>query len=157
MNGTVFGLSKDLLYMELALKEARKALDLGEVPVGAVIVNQRGDIVATGYNRVESCFTQTAHAELEAIKNATLQASDWRLDWHWMYVTLEPCVMCIGCIQLSRFAGVVYGAPAIHKPELDIQHFSWLYNKNNFVIVSEIKAAESIELLQKFFQRKRER
>jgi tRNA(adenine34) deaminase len=155
MDGTVFGRSKDLFYMESALQAARKALDLGEVPVGAVIVDPKGEIVAEGHNMVESSFCQTAHAELQAIQQATSQYHDWRLDWHWIYVTLEPCLMCIGCIQLSRFAGVVYGAPALDKEDLDIKYASWLYNKNNFVIISQIKAADSIDLLQQFFQRKR--
>ena len=65
--------------------------------------------------------------------------------------------MCFGCINLSRFAGVVYGAPALEKSELDMQRCSWLYNNNNFVIISEIRATESVELLQEFFQRERER
>jgi tRNA(adenine34) deaminase len=155
MDGTVFGLSKDLFYMDKALQEARKALELGEVPVGAVIVNPTGEIVATGHNRVETIHCQTGHAELQAIQQATSKAGNWRLDWHWIYVTLEPCLMCLGCIQLSRFAGVVYGAPAVSQSALDINHSSWLYNKNNFVIISQIRAAESINLLQEFFQRKR--
>lgn len=155
MNGTVFGLSKDLFYMDQALNEARKALDKGEVPVGAVIVNPHGNIVATGYNVVESIHCQTGHAELQAIESATKSIADWRLDWHWIYITLEPCVMCFGCISLSRFAGVVYAASALEQSPLDMNHSSRLYNNSNFVIVSGIKAAESIALLQEFFQRKR--
>jgi tRNA(adenine34) deaminase len=103
MNATVFGLSKDFFYMDAALTQARNALHLGEVPVGAVIVNPKGEIVGQGYNMVETSFCQTGHAELQAIKQATAKAQDWRLDWHWIYVTLEPCLMCLGCIQLSRF------------------------------------------------------
>ncbi len=155
MDGTVFGLSKDFIYMDHALNEARKALDKGEVPVGAVIVNPNGEIIATGYNVVEESHCQTGHAELQAIESATTRISDWRLDWHWIYVTLEPCLMCFGCIALSRFAGVVYGAPALELSGLDIAYSSQLYNNNNFVIISDLKAAESIALLQEFFRRKR--
>jgi tRNA(adenine34) deaminase len=99
----------DERWMELALREARRAADLGEVPVGAVVV--RGDeVVGTGYNRREIDRDPLAHAELLAIREASRSVGGWRLEGCTMVVTLEPCAMCAGALVNSRIARLVFGA-----------------------------------------------
>ncbi|MGM0554922.1 MAG: tRNA adenosine(34) deaminase TadA [Myxococcota bacterium] len=102
-------MSDDEAFMELALAEAHKAWDLGEVPVGAVVVCD-GDVVARGFNRRETWQDPTAHAELIAIRRAAEKLGSWRLVDCTVYVTLEPCPMCAGTIVNARVARVVYGA-----------------------------------------------
>lgn len=94
--------------MKEALKEASKALEKGEVPVGAVIV-KNGKIIGRGHNEVESLKDPTKHAEMTAIQNACKEISSWRLTGATIYVTLEPCAMCAGAILLSRMEGIVIG------------------------------------------------
>lgn len=97
-------------WMREALKEARHAVALGEVPVGAVVVC--GDqLIGRGHNRVESLHDATAHAEVLAIGAASEQLGEWRLAGATLYVTLEPCTMCCGALLLSRVDRLVYGAP----------------------------------------------
>lgn len=101
----------DIFYMNEALNEAKKAADMGEVPVGAVIVRKRdGKIVGRGYNRRETDKDPLAHAEISAIKEASEKLGGWRLIDCEMFVTLEPCPMCCGAIINSRIERVVYGA-----------------------------------------------
>ena len=96
-------------YMREALKQAEKALKLGEVPIGCVIVYQ-GKIIGRGYNRRITDKTALAHAEISAIRKANRVTGDWRLDDCEMYVTLEPCQMCAGAIVQSRIRKVFIGA-----------------------------------------------
>ena len=97
--------------MRAALAEAQIAMDVsGDVPVGAVIVNQAGEIIARGRNEKEQIKDPTAHAEIQAIREATELLGDWRLSEATLVVTLEPCVMCAGAIQAARFKTVVFGA-----------------------------------------------
>lgn len=96
-------------WMEAALREARRAAELGEVPVGAVVVRE-GAIVGRGYNRREIDRDPLAHAELLAIKHAARAIGDWRLVGCSLYVTLEPCSMCAGAIVNSRIRRLVFGA-----------------------------------------------
>jgi len=99
----------DRFAMGLALVEARKAADLDEVPVGAVIL--RGEeVVGSGYNCVRTDQDPTAHAELMAIRDAAANAQSGRLEDCTLYVTLEPCAMCGGAIVLARLTRVVFGA-----------------------------------------------
>lgn len=96
-------------YMNLALQEAKKAYDLGEIPVGAIIT--KGDkIIATAYNRRETGKNATYHAELEAIYKACNVLGGWRLWECQLYVTLEPCPMCAGAIVNARISHVYFGA-----------------------------------------------
>lgn len=95
--------------MREALRLAKTASDMGEVPVGAVIV-RNGEIIATGINRREICKNALCHAELEAINNACEKLGGWRLPGCEMYVTLEPCPMCAGAIINSRIEKVYFGA-----------------------------------------------
>jgi tRNA(adenine34) deaminase len=94
--------------MREALKEARKALEAGEVPVGAVVVAQ-GHVVGRGHNQVEGLKDATAHAEIIAIGAASNGLDDWRLDGSTLYVTVEPCMMCLGAMFMSRISRVVFG------------------------------------------------
>ncbi len=98
-------------YMRAALVEAQIAMDVsGDVPVGAVIVDAAGEIVARGRNEKELLGDPTAHAEIVAIRDATSLLGDWRLEGMTLVVTLEPCVMCAGAIQAARISRVVFGA-----------------------------------------------
>lgn len=152
----IFGLEKDLFFMSEALKCAQQALNEDEVPIGAVVVDPAGNIVSRGYNKVESLHTQMAHAEVDAIRSTTDGIKDWRLDGYWVYVTLEPCTMCMGLIRLSRFAGVVYGADSpLFGYKLDNDDNFRVYKKNAPLIISGVASEQSIILLQQFFKKKR--
>ncbi|MFC4077199.1 tRNA adenosine(34) deaminase TadA [Salinithrix halophila] len=96
-------------YMREAIREAKKAEAIGEVPIGAVIVRD-GEIIGRGYNLRETEKDPTAHAEMVAIREAAQRLGEWRLAGCTLYVTLEPCPMCSGAILLSRIDCLVYGA-----------------------------------------------
>lgn len=100
----------DEYYMQEALREAIKAFDLGETPVGAVIVSKKM-IIGRAYNQMETLKDATAHAEMIALTQASAALGDWRLDKCDLYVTREPCVMCYGAILLARVKRLVYGTP----------------------------------------------
>lgn len=97
-------------WMALALAEAREALETGDVPVGAVVVDASGVVIGVGRNAREARHDPTAHAEVEAIRRATEHSGDWRLTEATLVVTLEPCVMCAGAILAARIPRVVFGA-----------------------------------------------
>ena len=98
-------------YMRLALLEAQKAYELEEVPIGAVLVDEQGQVVASGHNMREIWHDATAHAELTAIQEACRKLGRWRLSGLTLYVTIEPCPMCAGAIVMSRVDRVDYGGP----------------------------------------------
>ena len=102
-------MTADERFMREALKQAKKAAALGEVPVGCVVVRD-GEIVARGYNRREVDKNALAHAEIKAIDRACKKLGGWRLWQCDLYVTLEPCLMCAGAIINARVKRVVYGA-----------------------------------------------
>ena len=97
-------------WMSAALDVAREALDSGDVPVGAIVLDPDGNIVGSGRNRREEDGDPTAHAEIVAIREAADVEGTWRLDEHTLIVTLEPCAMCAGAIAQSRIKKVVFGA-----------------------------------------------
>lgn len=99
----------DELFMKEALKEAYKAYEINEVPIGAVIV-RNGEIVGRGYNQKETQKDATLHAEISAIKDACNNLGGWRLPGCTMYVTLEPCSMCAGALVNARIERLVIGA-----------------------------------------------
>lgn len=98
----------DAKYMKEAIRQAKKAYEIGEVPIGCVIVRD-GKIISRGYNRRTIDKNTLAHAELAAIKKASKKLDDWRLEGCTMYVTLEPCQMCAGALVQSRIDRVVVG------------------------------------------------
>jgi len=100
---------RDEYFMRLALREATRALEHDDVPIGAVIVHE-GEVIGLGHNERELAADPTAHAELIALRGAARQLGSWRLLDAVLYVTLEPCAMCAGAIVLARVPRVVFGA-----------------------------------------------
>lgn len=96
--------------MRLALDQARLALDEGDVPIGAIVVDARGRVIGRGYNRREADHDPTAHAEVLALREAASHLGSWRLDGCTLVVTLEPCLMCAGAMLLARLPYLVMGA-----------------------------------------------
>lgn len=143
--------------MEIALDEARAALAHGDVPVGAVLADPEGAIVASDHNRREELGDPTAHAETLVISAAARKAGTWRLLDHTLFVTLEPCAMCAGAAVGARLARIVYGAADLKAGAC------WsLYNipqdrRLNHTVELEagLMADESAALLQRFFAARR--
>ncbi|MBR5909965.1 MAG: tRNA adenosine(34) deaminase TadA [Schwartzia sp.] len=103
-------MNKDREYMAIALDEARLAMESGEVPVGAVLIDDEGGVVVRAHNMCEAERDATAHAEILAIREAGRKLTRWRLTGCTLYVTLEPCPMCAGAIMSARISRLVYGA-----------------------------------------------
>ena len=100
----------DIEMMRVAIEAARKAVASQDIPVGAAIFNEAGQLVSTGHNERELHNDPTAHAEIVAIRKAAEKLGDWHLTDHTLVVTLEPCAMCAGAIAQSRLQTVVFGA-----------------------------------------------
>ena len=100
---------KDVFFMKKAIKQAKKAAGINEVPIGCVIVKD-GEVVAKGYNRRNTDHSTLSHAEITAIRRASKKLKDWRLEDCTLYVTLEPCQMCAGAIVQARIKRVVVGS-----------------------------------------------
>ncbi len=96
--------------MQQAITFANEAAEHNDVPVGALVVNEQGEILGTGHNLREESKDPTAHAEIVAMRNAATKIGNWRMDELTMIVTLEPCAMCAGAISQSRFKRLVFGA-----------------------------------------------
>jgi len=145
-------------YMRAALTEAQIAMDTsGDVPVGAIIVSESGEIVARGGNQKELLADPTAHAEIVAIREATQKLGDWRLDGHTLVVTLEPCVMCAGAIQAARLQRVVFGAWD-EKVGASGSLYDLVRDKrlgSEIEVIPEILAEPASALLKEFFTNKR--
>lgn len=103
-------MKNDEYYMNLAIKEAQKAAQEDEVPVGAVIVDKNNEIIGSGFNRPISSNDPTSHAEINAIRMASVSLNNYRLVDTTLYVTIEPCIMCMGAIIHARIKRVVFGA-----------------------------------------------
>ena len=143
--------------MKLAIKEAKKAGQKAEVPVGAVLVAESGDILSLSHNQVITLADPTAHAEISALREAGKKVLNYRLLGTTLYVTIEPCIMCMGAIVHARVARVVFGAP----------DFKWgasgsLYNFAEDVrlnhrpkIIHGVCQDECRALMQEFFRSKR--
>lgn len=142
--------------MAQALDYARCALAQNEVPIGAIVVDGQGTVIGFGSNGTETAHTQAAHAEMRAITAAGATLSDWRLTDCWLYVTLEPCFMCMGLIYLSRFAGVVYGAQSpLFGGQLDSSRMVSIYKVNTLAMLSGVCQQEASDMLKDFFRKKR--
>ena len=143
-------------YMSLALELAREAAAEGEVPVGCVIAGPDGAVIGRGRNRREETGDATAHAELEAIRQACAALGDWRLSGCTLTVTLEPCPMCAGAIISARIPTVVYGArePAFGSCGSVIDLFSEGYGHRPAVYPGVLRE-DCAALLRDFFRDKR--
>ena len=147
----------DIEYMRLALEQARKASAQGEVPIGALLVRD-DQVLAQAHNFRELWQDPTAHAEMVAIREAATQSGSWRLTDATLYVTLEPCAMCIGAIILARISRLVFGA---FDPKAgacgSILNVPMEKKLNHRVeITSGVLEQESQELLQTFFKNLRQ-
>lgn len=151
---------KDLDFtdaMGLALEEARAALGHGDVPVGAVLLDADGNVVASDHNRREEVADPTAHAEMLVISNRARALGDWRLTGHTLVVTLEPCPMCAGAAMWARLDRIVYGAADMKAGAV------WsLYNipqdrrlNHRCEVVTGVRREECAALLTDFFESKR--
>jgi tRNA(adenine34) deaminase len=150
-------MKEPLYFMQAAHQEALKALDEGEVPVGAV-VEKNGSIIGRGYNRIEKLCDATAHAEIIAVTAAAASLSTWRLDGCTLYVTLEPCIMCVGALLQSRVASIVYGAKDARLGAIDTRSYrAELEQAYGFFpkVTSELMAEESSHLLSSFLRKMR--
>lgn len=146
-------------YMTLALKEALKGAAKDEVPIGAVVVDSSGKVVSRAHNKTESKKSQLEHAEILAIVKATKKIGDWRLDGFSIYVTLEPCLMCMAVISMHRINKVIFGADSklygFSKNDDFFNSLTCAININSFELVKGILEKESKEILQSFFRNKR--
>lgn len=144
-------------WMQLALEQAQIAAKQDEVPVGAVLVDQHGELIASGFNQPISTIDPTAHAEIVVLRQAAKHLQNYRLIDTTLYVTLEPCVMCVGAIIHARVNRIVYGATE-HKTGALESSFK-LLDEKKFNHQPEVKggilAQLSINLMSKFFQEKR--
>ena len=150
------GFMQDIEYMKEALKEAKKAFDRDEVPIGCVIV-YKGRILARAHNTVEEDKLAINHAEINAIRLASEALGDWRLDDCVMYVTKEPCAMCAGAISKARIKRLVVGARDIKMgcagSLYDILNDANLYHKVE--VEFDVLSGQCLSILQEFFKNKR--
>ncbi|MFC1569228.1 tRNA adenosine(34) deaminase TadA [bacterium] len=145
------------IWMQMALKEAEQAFHQGEVPVGAVIV-QEDRVIGKGYNQIETLQDPTAHAEMIAISAAANTLQSWRLDHCSLYVTLEPCAMCAGAIVLARIETLIFGAQD-HKAGAcgTLRNVVQDSRLNHHVhVVPGILSNQSASILKSFFQNLRQ-
>jgi tRNA(adenine34) deaminase len=143
--------------MRAALEEAAAAARGGDVPVGAVVLDGGGTVIARGRNRREADGDPTAHAELVAIRAAARVAGDWRLDGMTLVVTLEPCTMCAGAVVASRLGRLVYGA---EDPRAGAVGSLWDVVRDQRLtpapeVVGGVLAGESLNLIRTFFSERR--
>jgi tRNA(adenine34) deaminase len=145
-------------YMRAALVEAQIAMDVSDdVPVGAVIVDEQGEIIARGRNEKELSKDPTAHAEILAIREAAEKLGDWRLNGLTLVVTLEPCVMCAGAIQAARISKVVFGAWD-EKVGASGSLYDLVRDKRlgtEIEVISGVLETEASDQLKEFFGKKR--
>ena len=148
--------SDDEKFMDLALEEATRAAELGEVPIGAVVVHD-GEVIARAGNRRETDADPAAHAEFSALMRASRVLGRWRLTGCTVYVTLEPCLMCAGLMVNSRIDRCVFGAPDPKGGAVgtlyDVSHDARL--NHEFEVEGGVLEAECAEVLRAFFKRRR--
>ena len=148
--------NKDIKFMQAALELAHKAADIGEIPVGALIVAPNGDIIAKAYNLRETEKNATAHAEILAIEQACAYLGGWRLQGCTLYVTLEPCPMCAGALVNSRIDRVVFGAYDMQAGCCgSVVNFNAYPFNHAFEITGGVLEEECRKVLTDFFRTKR--
>ena len=142
--------------MQVALELAREAALAGEVPVGAVVV-VNGDVVGRGFNRPVSTNDPTAHAEVVALRDAAQRLGNYRLTDAALYVTLEPCLMCVGAMVHARVGTLIYGAAEPRTGAIDSTQRAHEHAALNhrITVVSGVLASESKALMQEFFRNRR--
>ncbi len=139
-------------YMYEALKEAKKAFEINEIPIGAVVV-KAGEIIARGHNLRESSNLITRHAEICAMEEAMVKLNTWKLEGCELYITVEPCLMCYGAIVQSRIDKVYVGSK-----QLDFKKTTYRYYlKEPELEVEELLLDECQEIMQVFFKKMRNR
>ena len=149
---------QDTFFMQKALDCAHMALQAGEVPIGAIVVSPHGEILGSGYNMVEFYHSQLHHAEVLAVQKAGELSSNWRLNGCTLYVTLEPCMMCISLCALSRIERIVFGARSpLFGFSLDKEGVLALYTRQIKNITEGILSEPAALLLQDFFKYTREK
>jgi tRNA(adenine34) deaminase len=144
--------------MELALKEANKAEQIGEVPVGAVLVSENGEILSAAHNQTIKLVDPTAHAEIIALRKAALEINNYRLLNTTLYVTVEPCIMCMGAIVHARISRVVFGTT---DPKWGAAGSLYNYAEDDRLnhrveITAGVHAEDCRRLMQNFFRAKRD-
>jgi tRNA(adenine34) deaminase len=146
----------DELWMEEALRSAQRALEAGEVPVGAVIVCN-GRVVGRGFNRSITDSDPTAHAEIVALREAGATIGNYRLEECELFVTVEPCAMCAGALTHARIGRLVYGAddPKAGAVRSVLQVINHPQSNHRMEVTGGVLAGRSAELLQSFFKSRR--
>lgn len=143
-------------FMQLAIEQARNAWRLGEVPVGAVVVKE-GVVIATGFNQPIAGHDPTAHAEIVALRATAMRLGNYRLPGCTLYVTLEPCAMCVGAMVHARLARVVFGAvdPKTGACGSVVDLFGIEKLNHHTVVTGGVMAEECGKLLKDFFAERR--
>jgi len=158
MDEPIIDLHSDDYFMGEALRQAARAFDAGEVPVGAVIVRD-GRVIARAFNQMEQLKDATAHAEMLALTQAQETVGDWRLTDCTLYATKEPCPMCAGAIVHTRLARVVFGASdpkgGAAGSALNLLQFPTL--NHHCAITGGVRESDCRELLQQFFLQQRQK
>jgi tRNA(adenine34) deaminase len=147
----------DFFYMGEALAQAREGLAAGEVPVGAVVVGEGGEILARAFNQPIALIDPTAHAEVLALRQAAHLAGNYRLPGVSLYVTIEPCLMCLGAMIAARVQRLVFGA-ADPKAGVCVSLYRLPEDgrlNHHIEVLGGVREAECRELLQKFFRARR--
>jgi tRNA(adenine34) deaminase len=150
-------MESDAYYMGLALAQARVGLAAGEVPVGAVLVGEQGEILAQTHNQPISLSDPTAHAEILAVRERARLVGNYRLPGLSLYVTMEPCIMCLGALLQARLRRLVFGAPdpkggaciSLYRLPEDTRL------NHHIEVLGGIRETECRELVQEFFQARR--
>ncbi|MEN6439406.1 MAG: tRNA adenosine(34) deaminase TadA [Syntrophobacter sp.] len=150
-------MDKDLFFMDLAIDEANKAGDLGEVPIGAVLANENGLVLALGHNLPVTSNDPTAHAEILAIRAAALAVGNYRLPDTVLYTTLEPCAMCVGAMLHARIRRLVFGAPDPKSGAAgSVVDLTKVASFNHYIeVTGGVRAEECGEMLRNFFRGRR--